>query len=147
MVVSCGQSSDYQTSKKVRSIGMAKNQYVVGPGMEAATLASYRNLLDAAYANGEAKGGSMDWNDVQAALEKAVEGLGGEARLFMDDAAQGEHEDGVKIEFADGTDISAEVWSASLLLLAYRYPEDVKWEDVDAAWEALHRDPAAAIAP
>lgn len=127
---------------------MARAEYTVGPDIDATRLAAYRELLDRAYANGEERGGSMDWGDIQAALEKAVEGLGGEARRFIEDTAADDGvEDGVKLVFADGSDITDDAWSACLLLLAYRFPDAVEWEDIDAAWEALHREPKAAARP
>lgn len=127
---------------------MAKEEYTVGPDLDASGLAIYRELLETAYTNGEARGGSMDWSDVQLALEKAVQALGGEARQFMEDTeADDGIEDGVKLVFSEGSEVSDEAWSACLLLLAYRFPDSVKWEDVDAAWEALHREPEAAARP
>ncbi|RWL22521.1 MAG: hypothetical protein EOR63_32300 [Mesorhizobium sp.] len=128
---------------------MSKSEYVVGgPSIDPEGLAEYRRLLDVAYRNGEAHGSQMDWSDVQTALAKAVSTLGGEAAAFMEDSESDEGlEDGVKIVFAEGTEVTAEVWSAALLLLAYRFPDSVEWEDVDSAWEALHREPEASPAP
>jgi len=128
---------------------MSKSEYIVGPDFDQEALDEYARLLDKAYENGKARGAHMDWNDVTAALDKAVDALGGEARLFVEDSqADGwPDDDFVSISFAEGTTTTKEAWSAASLLFAYRYPDDVKWEDVDAAWEALHREPEAGLAP
>lgn len=127
---------------------MSKNEYVVGPDIDHEGLTEYRRLLDKAYENGRKRGAHMDWSDVEAALDKAVVSLGEEAKVFIADSQSDEGlDDGVKVSFAEGTAVSDDAWSAALLLLAYRFPDDVEWEDVDAAWEALHREPEAALKP
>lgn len=125
---------------------MAKSEYTVGPAIDEEKLQKYAELLNQAYERGDEADGEMDWDDIQKAHDMAVEALGDGAREFVADANSDEgHEDGVKLLFPETyTEISNEAWSACLLLLAYRYPEDVKWEDVDDAWESLHCEQAAA---
>lgn len=117
---------------------MPKMEFFVGPGIEITALDQYRSLLNTAYENGEKNGGSMDWNDVQCALDKAIEALGSGAEDFMKKAeAGGIDEDEAGIFFMPGTDVTNVVMSATKLVWAYRYPENVKWEDVDDAWNLL----------
>jgi len=123
---------------------MANQEFFVGPGIEITALEQFRNLLNTAYDNGEKNGGSMDWNDVQLALDKAVEALGNGAQDFMDRAEVGEIEDGAGIFFMPGTDVTNVVMAAAKLVNAYRFPESVKWEDVDEAWHLLSAEPIPA---
>ena len=111
--------------------------FEVGPKVDAGKLTAYAELLEAAYKNGEERGSQMDWNDVQAALDKAIEAVGPEAERYMKDASEGILDEDTSIFFADGTDQTPELVSACTLLMAYRYPEEVEWEDVDKAWEIL----------
>lgn len=114
--------------------------YEVGDVVDEAALAEYAALLRKAYQNGEERGGSMDWSDVQEAANKAVEALGPIARQFSEDAEEGfEEEPGVTYPLSG----SVEVRSAAELLYAYRYPDDVNWEDVDQAYNTLVNPPPA----
>lgn len=108
-----------------------------GPDLDTKKLAEYAELLETAYTNGAERGGHMEWNDVQAALEKGIEAIGAEADKFMDAANEGLLGADTAIFFADGTEQSPEFISASTLLMAYRYPEGVAWADVDHARDIL----------
>lgn len=119
---------------------MAKG-YVVGTTVNTEKLAEYRVLLEAAYQNGEDRGGSMDWNDVQKALEKAVEALGAEAQDFLNDAAEYLIEDPT-INFAVGVEETPEFVSACQLIAAHYHPDQTDWEDVDRAYQTLVESPA-----
>jgi hypothetical protein len=122
---------------------MTQANFFVGPAIEMNALEDYRNLLNTAYDNGEKRGGSMDWSDVQLALAKAIDALGGEASKFMETAEAGDIEEPQSaIFFMPGTDITNTVKSAAKLLWAYRYPDSVKWEDVDDAWQTLTAETA-----
>lgn len=126
---------------------MTKTEFFVGPAIELTSLKAYRDLLNTAYKNGEERGSSMDWNDVQQALDSALNALGSEAHAFMEAAENGDFyevddDNKIKISFMPGTDVTNDVLSAAKLVFAYRYPESVKWEDVDEAWELLSKDTA-----
>lgn len=112
------------------------NEFQVGDDVNETALAEFADRLKQAYANGEASGGTMDWDDVQEALDKAVEAFGPQAEAFMTVATS---EDGFTEEptITFPSDSSWETRSAATLLIAYRYPSEVKWEDVDASWEIL----------
>lgn len=109
-------------------------EYFVGDSINDAAITEFSALLRTAYDNGQANGGSIDWNDVQAALDKAVEAFGEDGATFIADANAGFEEE-PKIRFA--TDLSWEEAAAAGVLYAYRYPQDVDIEDVDQAWETL----------
>lgn len=127
---------------------MPKVEFFVGPAIELTSLKEYCRLLNVAYENGADRGGSMDWSDVQLALDKALDALGDEAHAFMEAAENDDFnnvdDDKIKIAFMPGTDVTNEVLSAARLVFAYRYPEYVKWEDVDLAWEHLGAETAPA---
>lgn len=110
------------------------SEYQVGDAINETALEEFSGLLKQAYANGEANGGSMDWNDVQKALDKAVEAIGAES--FMEVASSDEgFEDEPTLMLPQ--DASGEVRAAAALVVAYQNPESVDWEDVDTAWDIL----------
>lgn len=120
---------------------MERNAYIVGNDIDREALGQFAKLLAEAYDNGEQRGGHMDWNDIQLALDKAVHALGGDAERYMGDAADGfpELADGDEpvIRFPEGFDAGNVELSAAKLLIAYRTPDEVRWEDVDDAMESL----------
>jgi glucose-6-phosphate isomerase len=103
-------------------------------------LDEFKTLFNAAYQNGEDRGGSMEWGDVQLALTKALAGLGRAAQAFNKAAETGnlDEEDILTVDIGEATPT---IYAAALLVDAYKFPEHVKWENVDAAWEALNREP------
>jgi hypothetical protein len=109
-------------------------EFQVGDSINEAALGEFATLLRAAYDNGSRNDATMDWNDVQAALNKAVEALGDAGREFVAAAEEG-FDSEPRVTFPQ--DASWETRSAAQLLFAYRYPNDVEWEDVDQAWETL----------
>ena len=112
-----------------------QHAYVVGDNVNESALAEFSELLRQAYEHGEESGGTMDWNDVQAALKKAVDALGAPAQQFMAVAnIDGFDEDPI---VACSPDASLEAKAAAQLIYAYRNPQSVDWEDVDLAWETL----------
>lgn len=108
--------------------------FLVGDTVNTVKLEEFSAALKAAYANGSARGGSMDWSDVQLALSLAIDALGDEAKAFMEAAAEGFDEEP---SMSLPKDASPDVRSAAHLLFAYRYPDAVEWEDIDLAWEML----------
>lgn len=109
-------------------------EFQVGDSINETALAEYADLLREAYDNGAKNDATMDWNDVQKAHAKAVEAFGDEGEAFVA-AAEAGFNDEPKVTFP--ADASWEVRSAAQLLFAYRYPDDVAWEDVDLAFEIL----------
>jgi hypothetical protein len=109
-------------------------EFYVGDSINDAAITEFSALLRTAYDNGHANGGSIDWNDVQAALDKAVEAFGENGAAFIT-AANAGFEQEPKMRLA--ADLSWEESAAAQLLYAYRYPESVDIEDVDQAWDAL----------
>lgn len=113
-------------------------EFFLGETVDDEALVEFASLLRAAYENGRERGAHMDWNDVAAAKAKAVEAFGADGIAFQA-AAEAGFVDEPQVSYP--VDASWEVRAAASLLLAYRYPEDVAWEDVDSAWEILlHSD-------
>jgi hypothetical protein len=110
------------------------SEFVVGETIDHKALGEFSSLLRAAYDNGKADSAHMDWDDVAAALEKAIEAFGEDGRAFEAAANEGFDVEPV-VTYPMGA--SWEVRAAVALLFAYRYPDDVEWEDVDMAWEIL----------
>jgi hypothetical protein len=108
--------------------------FQVGDSINDTAVAEFSTLLRTAYDNGRTNGGSMDWNDVQAALDRAVEAFGDDGAAFIA-AANAGFDDEPRLGFT--ANLSPEERAAAQLLFAYRYPEDVAMEDVDASWDIL----------
>lgn len=109
-------------------------EFFLGENVDHKALEEFASLLRTAYDNGRENGAHMDWSDVSAAVQKAVEAFGEDGVSFQI-AAEAGFEEEPQITFP--VDASWEVRAAAGLLFAYRYPEDVAWEDVDSAWEIL----------
>jgi hypothetical protein len=110
------------------------SEFFVGDSIEPQALSDFATLLRTAYDNGATNGAQMELNDVQAALNKAVEAFGEQGQAFAA-AAQDGFDSEPAVTYPH--DASWETRSAAALLFAYRYPDDVSWEDVDQAWEIL----------
>lgn len=109
-------------------------EFQVGDTINDTALAEYADLLREAYDNGAKNDSTMDWGDVQAAVNKAVEAFGEDGSAFQAAALSGFKQE-PRVTFP--TDASWETRSAAQLLFAYRYPDAVDWEDVDLAFEIL----------
>lgn len=115
---------------------MSGNEFELSPAGEE-TSQDFITILERAYELGEERGGSMDWNDVQYALEAAKRmfpGLGDELLELA-----GENED-ISVVFPIGHSTSPAELAAAKLILAYRDPENVSWDEVDLARSYLHDD-------
>jgi hypothetical protein len=110
------------------------SEYFVGENIDHKALGEFSSLLRTAYDNGRINNATMDWNDVSAALQKAVEAFGEDGRAYLSAANEGFD---VEPAVTYPADASWDVRAAATLLFAYRYPDDVAWEDVDTAWEIL----------
>jgi hypothetical protein len=110
------------------------SDFFVGETIDHEALGEFSSLLRTAYNNGRTNNAQMDWNDVSAALQKAAQAFGEDGSAYLAAA-----NDGFDVEPAVTypVDASWDVRAAAALLFAYRYPEDVAWEDVDMAWEIL----------
>lgn len=108
--------------------------FQIGDSINETALDEFTVLLREAYENGARNDATMDWDIVQKAHAKAVEAFGRDGEAFVA-AADAGFEQEPRITFL--SDASWETRSAAQLLFAYRYPEDVEWEDVDLAWEIL----------
>jgi hypothetical protein len=108
--------------------------FQIGDSVNETALGEFTVLLREAYENGARNDATMDWDDVQKAHAKAVEAFGEDGAAFV--AAAGE---GFEMEprVTYPSDTAWETRSAAQLLFAYRYPEDVQWEDVDLSWDIL----------
>lgn len=108
--------------------------FQIGDNVNETALNEFAVLLRVAYANGADNDSTMDWDDVQQAHAKAVEAFGADGAAFVAAA-----EEGFEMEprMTYPTDATWELRSAAQLLFAYRYPEDVAWDDVDLSWEIL----------
>jgi hypothetical protein len=118
---------------------------------EPEALAEYVRLLNVAYDNGEARGGSMEWSDVETALEKAVEAFGEAGTAFREANDEIQYADDSDLEdidllFVAGHEPSDAEMSAAKLMKAFVGGDHVKWEAVDEAWELVREAPAAAPA-
>lgn len=109
-------------------------EFHLGDTIDEAALEAYSKLLREAYDNGESNNATMDWNDVQAALDKAIEAFGADAEAFKAAADAGFDDEPL---LSTPADISGEARSAAQLIFAYRYPESVDIEDVDQAFDTL----------
>lgn len=109
-------------------------EFFLGETVDPKALDEFASLLRTAYDNGRDNGSHMDWNDVAAAKDKAVEAFGEDGSAFQA-AADAGFEEEPQVTYP--LDATWEIRAAASLLFAYRYPEDVAWEDVDAAWEIL----------
>ncbi|NTF17957.1 hypothetical protein G6L37_06040 [Agrobacterium rubi] len=109
-------------------------EFQVGDRINETALGEFADLLREAYDNGARNNSTMEWNDVQAAFDKATDAFGDEGLAFQF-AAEAGFEEEPKITFP--TDASWETRAAAQLLFAYRYPDNVEWEDVDLAFEIL----------
>lgn len=109
-------------------------EFQVGDSINETALGEFADLLRQAYDNGAKNNATMDWNDVQSAVEKAAEAFGDEGLAFQF-AAEAGFEDEPKVTFP--ADASWETRAAAQLLFAYRHPDSVEWEDVDLAFEIL----------
>lgn len=109
-------------------------EFHLGDTIDQPALEAYSRLLREAYDNGESNDATMDWNDVLAALDKAVEVFGSDGAAFKA-AAEAGFEEEPKV--TTPLDVPGEARSAAQLLFAYRYPDTVDWEDVDQAFDTL----------
>jgi hypothetical protein len=109
-------------------------EFQLGDTLNETVLDEFAVLLREAYENGKRNDATMDWNDVQKAHAKAVEAFGEDGAAFAAAAEEG-FEMEPRVTFP--ADASWETRSAAQLLFAYRYPEEVRWEDVDLSWEIL----------
>lgn len=108
--------------------------FQIGDSVNETALGEFATLLREAYDNGKHNDATMDWDDVQKAHAKAVEAFGDDGAAFVAAADEG-FETEPRVTYP--ADASWETRSAAQILFAYRYPEDVQWEDVDLSWEIL----------
>lgn len=113
---------------------MSAKDFELNPASDDASTI-FVEALERAYDLGEENGGSMDWDDVRVALEAALEmfpGRGGELLKLAE--SNGE----IQAVFPEDHDPSAAEMSAAKLILAYRNPENLSWDEVDLARSYLH---------
>jgi hypothetical protein len=108
--------------------------FQIGDSVNETALGEFAVLLREAYENGARNDATMDWDDVQKAHAKAVEAFGEDGAAFVAAADEG-FEMEPRVTYP--SDAAWETRSAAQLLFAYRYPEDVQWEDVDLSWDIL----------
>jgi hypothetical protein len=115
---------------------MPANKFELSPSSEDASQL-FVETLERAYERGEESGGSMDWNDVQEALAAAKKMFPGQADELLKLAGENE---AIEAVFPVGHDPAAAELAAAKLILAYRNPENVSWDEVDLARSYLHDD-------
>lgn len=104
---------------------------------EDAALTACKSLCRA-YDLGESRGGSMDWSDVETAVDKALEAIPG-ARESVESAREALNDDDVEfddIEIKWEGETSQAVHACLLMIHSARFEDGSEWEDVDMAWEA-----------